>query len=356
MSFDSFAVAAYHIGMSWPQFTEHLKAQGYRSKVEIPTVDGELSDEEIFEVCSNLKELNTTEREKWLQKQNIPKDQRKIYRLYLKLKPLEISYEYEVRIQDRVSEKSQELFALADKRKQIIICAETGRGKTYGILNEVPIGKKLLFVAPLTLIVEQQGKNSGYVYLKGNSSEQDWQRALKEDVVIATQEQATRLISRRLDFDYVVIDEIHSTISAVSYKGDVIRDFFTALQRSSATKIGLTGTPTQFFEGWKLVKVFVDNEIRQEIIQRVDNRNEAKIVIQHLKGVTGKSIFRVNSRPAIESVVDELVRGGMNPNRIGCLRVLKRRKPRSGTSTWPKKRSFQRRLRWSSLPRYYKKE
>ncbi|MCO5723225.1 DEAD/DEAH box helicase family protein [Robiginitalea marina] len=319
--FDSFGLAAFCADMSIKEFEEYLKSKGFEQKgidlEELKRQAESVRDEKsIWRIAQKVKLLSEPERRKWVISLKVNEEVRQHFINYLFIKKLSIEYDSSLKIERHVSEISTDIFDYADKEGRIVVCAETGTGKSTAIIKEFESlrpEKRLLFVAPLTVIVDQF-RESGYPCLTGNSSEKEHKKALESNVVIATQEQAIKHLEHS-EFDYVVIDEVHSMISANSYKDGVISELASMIKEK--TLIGLTGTPVQILSdlGFKLLKVISERKPNL-LIQRKDNRKPEKIILQHQKTVKGRAIYRVNSKQAIETVVEELVKFGYDPKEI----------------------------------------
>ncbi|MBR9853882.1 MAG: DEAD/DEAH box helicase family protein [Algicola sp.] len=319
--FDSYSLAAFSEYLSMREFEEYLKSKGYKHKGidlrELKNQAESVTDEKsIWEISQKVKLVSESERRKWIESLNVEKEVRQHFNNYLFIKQLSVQYDHSLKIKRFVSEISPDIFDYADCNEKIVVCAETGTGKSTAIIKEfekLRPNKRLLFIAPLTVIVEQF-KDTGYPCLTGSSKENDHAKALDSNVVIATQEQALKHLEHG-KFDYVAIDEIHSMISANGYKDEVISEL--ALKLKGVIQLGLTGTPIQSLSdlGFKLLKV--DSESKPNlVIQRKDNRRPEKIILQHQKAVKGRAIYRVNSKKAIETVVHELVKFEYNPEQI----------------------------------------
>ncbi|MEM6892503.1 MAG: DEAD/DEAH box helicase family protein [Bacteroidota bacterium] len=320
--FDSFGLAAFCEGLPLNEFEGYLISKGYEQKgidlEQLKTQAESTRDEKsIWRIAQKVKLLSEPERRKWVKNLKVNEEVRQHYINYLFIKKLSIEYDHSLNIERYVSEISSDIFDYADKESKIVVCAETGTGKSTAIIKEferLRPDKRLLFVSPLTVIVDQFSE-SGYPCLTGNSTDKEHERALESKVVIATQEQAIKHLQHS-EFDYVAIDEVHSMISANSYKDGVISELASMIEEK--VLIGLTGTPIQILSdlGFKLLKVDSDNE-PNSVIQRKDNRRPEKIILQHQKTVKGRAIYRVNSKQAIETVVEELVKFGYYPKEIG---------------------------------------
>jgi hypothetical protein len=233
---------------------------------------------------------------------------------YLNLKPLKIKYDKTLLIESYVSEQLKNVLDYSDANDKTILTAETGTGKTTAFLLDFSKHrphKRLLILAPLTAIVDQtKAEFKNIVALTGSSSADDHIKAKTAPIVIATYEQGEKHLKGVNSFDYVVIDEVHNLITANSYKRPTIKNLTSLL--SGYKIIGLTGTPNLLFKAmhYKLVSVQKNDLKPVNITLIVDNRPAIKIALQHLQGVKGKCIMRINSIDAATSLKTELVRIG----------------------------------------------
>ena len=180
---------------------------------------------------------------------------------------LSIPTDTEIRVSEYISEKADEILSLSGKYNRLLVYATTGLGKNHFVSNrihEVNPDARVLVVAPLTAIAEQQGAlNEGSVVLTGNSTEDDFAKAKTAKLVFATQEQASKEITyskgsedRASRFDFIIIDEIHDTIKGLDYKREPVNKLLNSLDDTD-TVIALSGTPSPLSQmmGFHVVKI-----------------------------------------------------------------------------------------------------
>lgn len=306
----------------YKRYLEHLKKLGYK---EVKPTQSTLRQsanklkkqtdnrtKQIFDACYNLLNLSYKQKIKFRDK-NAKNDAEKIlFSDYLKLKPLTIKYDNKLNIQRYVSEQLSNILNYADANKKIILQAETGTGKTTAFLKDfaqLRPTKRLLLLAPLTAIVEQnKNEYENIVSLTASSEPHEHTKAKTSFFVMATYEQGYKHLASGNNFDYVVIDEAHNLITANKYKQQAITNLTSVLHRF--TVIGLTGSANPLFSsiGYKLVKVNRANLKPVNIIMRLDNRAVVKIALQHLETVKGKCIMRFNSRASATDLKTQLIK------------------------------------------------
>lgn len=300
-------------------FKEYLKGIGYvhqqPQQITVAKTHEELekprlTDKEIFTALFDLRNLPLSEKLELIAERCRNSRERQLYRSYLKVKNLEINYAHHLKIDKYVSEVLAEVLNIADKKGKIILRAETGAGKTSGILRDFKkhrTNARCLILAPLTVIVEQSSSDyDSVIGLTGSSEPIEHSKAKSAQLVFATYEQGAKHLEAGNTFDYVVIDEVHNLFLGNGYKREAIAKLTSLLDDQKV--IGLTGTPNNLFNtiGFSLVSVARKEEQRVKILQRIDNREPAKILIQHLDSVTGKAIFRVNSTQTLQEIKTEL--------------------------------------------------
>ncbi|MFD1292399.1 DEAD/DEAH box helicase family protein [Lutibacter holmesii] len=268
----------------------------------------------IFEACYPLKYADIQLKHKFINSTCSEISHIKYFQQYLGVKNLSIEYDKSLEINEYVSEQLQAVLDYADQNKRVCLRAETGTGKTTAFLREFPVLRpfmRLLILVPLTVIVNQsKQKNKSLVGLTGESAPRDHTEAKMKSVVMATYEQgAKHLINGNL-FEYIVIDEVHNLITTNNYKREVNSNLTQALNNCNSKIIGLTGTPNNLFKalGYKLINVFITDQQKVDVIQRVDNRRGFKIIKQHLNEVKGKSIFRLNNIGVLIDIKKDLVK------------------------------------------------
>lgn len=306
----------------WGTFAKYLTEQGYKNKAlpqrEIKALkislkqeldqiaDDERASKIIFEHCYNLQTAPDEVKRQFI-KHSCPRPELlKYFYQYLNFTDYLISYKHTIAIQSYVSEAIPNILEYADSYGRIIVKAETGTGKTYAVINEIhkhQTDARILIVAPLTMIVEQQAKtNTKGVYLTGKSVFDERVKALESNLCFMTYEQGARFLAYDEDtvvFDYVIIDEVHNLITANSYKHNVILDLTESFQ--SRKLIGLTATPLQVFNklGFELIEVKAKKQTPTDVEIRYSNLDPYKIAINHLLNVKSKTIVRLNSRKTL---------------------------------------------------------
>ena len=303
------------------RFLNDLKAKGYKEikpsddvfKQAKNILERKAKDrnKQIFEACYNLSNANYKDKVNFAN-DNAKNDAEKIlFYDYLKLKSLNIPYDKTLQIKEYVSEQLKTVLDYSDINKKTILTAETGTGKTTAFLmdfSKLRPHKRLLILAPLTAIVEQnKAEFNSIVSLTGTSTPSDHTKAKTAPFVMATYEQGYKHLSNPNTFDYVVIDEIHNLITAHSYKRETIKNITRVLKPYNV--IGLTGTTNLLFKsiGYKLVNVLKEKQTKVDVNLIVDNRAPLKIALQHLQNVKGKCIVRVNSRNVATALKNEVI-------------------------------------------------
>ena len=302
-------------------FLRDLKQKGYSIKKPQQNIVKDslkklikpnLTDKEIFAACYDLRNLPIDEKIALINENCKSEKDRQLYCTYLKCKNLEIGYDAHFKIEKYVSEVLGDVLNIADTKKKVILRAETGTGKTTSVLRDFlkhRPNERCLLLVPLTVIVEQSANDyKDIIGLTGKSSPLDHTKAKTAKLVIATYEQGIKHLQQPNNFDYVVIDEVHNILLGNNYKRETITQLTALLEYKKV--IGLTGTPNNLFKeiGYSLLSVSKKVKKPVEIIQRVDNRNPAKIVIQHLQSVRGKCIFRLNDTKTINELQKELIK------------------------------------------------
>lgn len=304
------------------EFNEYLNQEGY-SDVKPTTnvlitaknalnVNGENRKQEIFKACYDLQNLAYNEKRDFAKENARDSKELSIFFDYLKIKPLTISYDKTVTISKYVSEQLPEILDYSDKNSKTIIKAGTGLGKTTAVLRDFKAlrsNKRLLFLAPLTVIVEQIATQyDNIITLTGQSLPQAHTHAKTSTIVVGTYEQGLKHLRDSNNFDYVVIDEVHNLISGYNYKAETLKELTFYLRGQKL--IGLTGTPSILFKsiGYKLLNIDKVKSESVEVTMRIDNRDSAKIVLQHLSNVNGKALIRLNDVDNLKEIKNELLR------------------------------------------------
>lgn len=308
-------------GYDLKRFIKELTEQGYKEiepkkkafKNAQNTLEKNHKDREkvIFLACYDLQNASYKEKIKFIEDNANDDAERLLFYDYLKIKPLTIEYNKTINIKNFVSEGLRDVLNYADQNKKIVLQAETGTGKTTAFLkyfSEYRQNKRLLILAPLTAIVEQnKNEFSNIVALTGNSEPSEHTRAKTWEIVMATYEQGYKHLSTGNKFDYVVIDEVHNLISSHSFKRESIKNLTSVLR--NCKMIGLTGTTNPLFKslGYKLVNIKKKDLSPVNVSMKVDNRSPVKIALQHLKDVKGKCIIRINSKDDATEIKKELI-------------------------------------------------
>ncbi|UAM98750.1 DEAD/DEAH box helicase family protein [Polaribacter litorisediminis] len=311
-----------HYSNDLNRFLSDLKKKGYNtSKPQQTTLKQsenvlkqQVKDREkqIFTACYDLINLPYKEKLSFIKKNAKNDAEKMLFFDYLKIKPLNISYNKTLKIQNYVSEQLETVLEYADANTKTILTAETGTGKTTAFLRDFAKhrpGKRILILAPLTAIVEQnKAEYQNIISLTGNSEPKEHTKAKTSLFVMATYEQGYKHLSTGNTFDYVVIDEVHNLITAHEYKRETIKNLTRVLK--SCKVIGLTGTTNLLFKsiGYKLINVQKEAQNKVNINLITDNRAPLKIALQHLQNVKGKCIIRVNSRNVAKDLKTELLR------------------------------------------------
>lgn len=319
----------FEFGNDWKQFKEHLYALSYKDQVTTPNelksvaknlknelqtaVNGEV-DKIIFKYCFDLQNATNEVKKQFIADNCTNPGYRKYFIEYLKLADYQIQYDNRFIIDRYVSEVLPEILNFADCYNKILLRAETGKGKTTAFVRDFHKHRpnaRLLILAPLTIIVEQNAKEykGKGAFLTGKSDMVDKIEALKEKIVFATYEQGIKLIIEAPPFDYIVVDEIHQLLTANSFKRDVIAELTPLLK--DCKLIGLTGTPTQIFSklDFKLLDIDIKNPKRTDIEVRYSNTKAFDIIINHLSHKPpGKVLIRLNEIETIKEIIKQLVR------------------------------------------------
>jgi hypothetical protein len=302
-------------------FISDLKKQGYKDiepkkdvfKQAINKLKQNTNNREkqIFDACYDLQNAEYLARVSFANENAKSDSEKVLFYDYLKLKKLSINYDSTLLIDNWVSEKIEDILNYSDDNKKVLVCADTGTGKTTAFVRDFerlrPL-KKLLILAPLTAIVEQiTAENKHVLGLTGKSGPDQHSKVKKVNIVVATYEQGVKYLNNNL-FDYVVIDEAHNLITANSYKREVIKSLTYGFNNKKI--IGLTGTANNTFNllGYKLINVTKRNKTPINVCFRVDNRGPLTIIKNHLSATKSKSIFRVNSIETAESLKATLVK------------------------------------------------
>ena len=310
------------------RFLDDLKLKGY-NEVE-PTIKTQRTAENnlktklnrvktsseaekiIFEHCYELRTLSTQEKIKFIDTVNPPSEYKKYFFEYLKVGiNQKIVFDKTYKINKFVSEQFEAILNESDKSEKVIVHAETGTGKTTAIFKEfkkIRPESRCIILVPLTIIVNQLQKDhpNEAVFLTGASSHLEHLEALKSKIVVTTYEQGIKHLKDNY-FNYIFVDEIHQFLTANSYKNKTISE---ATQNLIGKKIiGLTGTPQQIFNklDFKLISLTRSNQTKPQIKLRYWNIAPFKIIINHLRNVKGKVLFKLDEKTTIDDIKTELL-------------------------------------------------
>ena len=289
-------------------FTDVLVKEGYNvieptnkefnKALNILNQSSDSREKQIFKACYDLQNADYLKRTIFANKHAKNDYENRLFYDYLKIKNLSITFDKELQINSWVSEHIESILNESDANNKLLVCADTGTGKTTSVIkefNRLRPYKKLLILAPLTAIVEQiTSENKNVLGLTGKSTPDEHCKVKNSSIVVATYEQGAKYLSKSL-FDYIVIDETHNLISANSYKNETIKTLTKEFEGQKI--IGLTGTPNNTFKllGYKLINVSKYNKKPTNVFFRVNNKCVITIIKNHLKQTKGKSIFRFNS-------------------------------------------------------------
>lgn len=207
------------------------------------------------------------------------------------------------------------IFDLADKHGKILINSETGSGKTRSLIENLPKGKRIIFIVPLVMLAQQVypiaiNDNIDVALLSGTPDNKDVVKAKTCQFVIATQPNAASIMRVSHTFDYIIIDEAHKNISAIGWQNSDLRKLEASKKlQINAKTIGITGTATNAFRfmdlGYKTVDI-QSSHSPIEVTQRIDNRLIAtKIIKQFLDNYRKpeeRVIFRINSTDTAHNI------------------------------------------------------
>ena len=306
-------------------FLSDLKKSGYKTiepnENDVKNADNILNniseterDKQIFRACYHLRNLSIEQKHQFIKNNCNNDDELPLFYEYLRLKNTKITFDKTLQIDNYVSEALKDVLDYSDKHKKVIVKAETGTGKTTAFLKhfkELRPSKRCLIVAPLTAIVNQSaGEYSQIIGLTGQSAPETHRKAFSSVIVVSTIEQAVKHLKNGNSFEYLVIDEAHNLIIANGYKLKAIKELTELMEKSKSQIIGLTGTPIEIFKllNYKLVNIEKRQQTPVNVIKRNDNRAPYKIITQHLSKISGKAIFRVNSKTALKAIYSDLVK------------------------------------------------
>lgn len=339
-------VLEHQYNNDFKRFYEDLNKQGYKEKQldnkAFRTTENELNrrlkdaknskevGELIFEYCFDLKTQSLKSKLEFIKRVNPKPEFKKYFVEYLELSENnEIIFDEYHEIKRFVSEKFETILNVADRNKELLVYAETGTGKTTAIFKhfkDLRPEKRCLVLAPLTIIVNQLQKDhqNEAIFLTGESLHNEHKEALESQIVVATYEQGIKHLKENA-FDYVFIDEVHQLITANAYKEETIKE---ATQNLIGKKIiGLTGTPQQIFKdlGFTLMSLTRPDQKKTKVCLRYWNVLPYKIIVNHLRNVKGKALFKLDEKNTIEQIKKELVeRGNYKENEILVLKSTRK--------------------------------
>lgn len=344
------------------RFNDALTQQGYKEKQPdketLRTSENKLKthlakatdkteiDKLIFEYCFDLRTQSLKNKLEFIKRVNPNPEFKKYFVEYLGLtKNNEILFDEYHEIKNFVSEKFETILNLTDRNKKLLVYAETGTGKTTAIFKhfkEFRPESRCLVLAPLTIIVNQLQKDhqNEAIFLTGESLHNEHREALKSQIVVATYEQGIKHLKGNT-FDYVFIDEVHQLITANAYKEETIKE---ATQNLIDKKIiGLTGTPQQIFKdlGFSLLSLIRAKQKKTNVCLRYWNVSPYKIIINHLRNVKGKVLFKLDDKNTIEQIKAELIKSGnFKENEILVLKSTRKIKNSNDFKTLANERKF----------------
>ena len=330
-------VAKERFNDNWSDFAKYLRQQGYEDKQPsqnvITTAKNALKEalpiakkeadiqKAIFKNVHSLRLLSDADKRKFVNEVCTEPSHKKYYNAYLKLYDTRLNFDATYTIENYVSEQLEQVLNYSDQHKKVAIQAETGTGKTTSFLKDFHTlrpNARILFLVPLTVIIEQNRKEyqeQGFkgVFLDGSSTNLDHVEALSNGFVFATYEQGAKVLEKT-DFDYIVIDEVHQTLLANSYKYSAISDITYRIENSNAVRIGLTGTANNIFKniGYKLLQVKRKEQEPTKINVVYSNIQAYSIALSHIlnTNVKGKAIIRLNEIKTLNLLKKDAVQSG----------------------------------------------
>jgi len=224
-----------------------------------------------------------------------------------------------IQVQTRISEASPELAKLITEKKNVLIQAPTGSGKTYAIIQNIaPIIKgKTLIVQPLIATVEQISEQYKIPSLTGSSDTTDFNHVTGSSAAVCTFDQAPALIPY---FDNIVVDEAHNYTSAFGYRAQALNELSEALPEDKNV-IFITATPTNLFKqlGAHIIQVNVtdDDPININVIE-TSAKTTLQTLLQHVREHESKgvSLIKINSKKVMKAAKNHLLKNGYQDNEI----------------------------------------
>lgn len=336
---DSFGLVAKSKNMSRYQFRKALLREGWKDDPQDlqqiqAAVDKAEGTQDLYEIAQRLKHLSPEKREWFFHNLKLKEEQRRAFEVYLGFSKYDIAYDKEVTLDPKgyVSDQIEDIIETSKQHKRMVICADTGVGKTKALLDWFTmkeVGSRVLFIAPLTVIVRQQGKeyeaHPDVVWITADT-EQGRTLARHKRIVITTPQQAAKILDLNRKFDVIIKDEIHSDITTQDYRRTAYADLNERIQleeesHPSLRVIGLTGTPIRELKnlGYYLYRVG-RNTPPNKVIMRTCNKDPLQILIKHQRDVRGKALYRLNEKSTQESFKKYLLDTGMKDEEVLILR------------------------------------
>ena len=204
--------------------------------------------------------------------------------------------------------------------KKVIIQADTGLGKTYSFFHYVfkhmyPMVSLCLLV-PLQSIAQSACKSFGereVLRLFGNSKKGDVTSIKWSKLIIATYDRGLQLLDSLTEaFKLLVIDEIHSTSTTMSYRYRTLNELQIKINALEDVRIvGLSGTPLSCSSemGYFIMKMEPDFKTPLHLVVRRNSFTPYAVVQQIVKNkAKGKRIIiRAASTKDLETAMEDLI-------------------------------------------------
>lgn len=335
---DSFGLIAHAKDMTPAQFRQHLIGEGWTDdSLDLQRVQRMLdeaeSNEDVYHAAQQLKHLTYQDREKYFNKLRVKDSLRRAFEAYLGFSKYDIEYDTVLNLEKGkwVGDIMPSILQKIEENERLAICADTGTGKTTALLDYYleKTEKRVLFIAPLSVIVRQQGAKYNdhpeTVWLTSDA-QQGARRAVRfKRVTIATPQQAVKVLRANSPYDIIIKDEIHSDISTQTYRKDAYAELNDAIDlwanHRTTRIIGLTGTaiPEMRNLGYHLLKVNQERDPNM-VEQRITNQDPLQLLIYHQERVKGKAIYRINEKSTIERFRDYLLMNGYKDEQVVILK------------------------------------
>lgn len=183
---------------------------------------------------------------------------------------------------ERVSDKSEEIDKLLQKHKKIELIADCGIGKNYAFINHISklyyerTGQKTVMVLSLNLKVYGDAKEYNVPYLTSESLKQGesiWEEIDNSHLVLCNQNQFARLayyLTGRNEKCLTVIDEVQTLTKA--YRQSTSKKLLSAIDSVQDEICVMTGTPKPYFHslGFTRVKVNSYKDTTTVIVRQFD--------------------------------------------------------------------------------------